>query len=164
MQVQLHAFSIQAWVNESYQDQKIKLLKQRHKFQTSFIMLGKSEQKNEVSFKTKPAHKHQLRIYETLMTHAIQFITKQKIKLESSFASNLKRRLTSIVRHGSNYARVHPHGLQLRSNNTAKTTDSSASCNKEGLIEVLNPIRPGSEQINEQNFHTLNPFLSNIPF
>ena len=76
----------------------------------------------------------------------------------------MKRRLTSIVRHGSNYARVHPRGLQLRSNNTAKTTDSSASCNKEGLIEVLNPIRPGSEQINEQNFHTLNPFLSNIPF
>ena len=34
-------------------------------------MLGKSEQKNEASFKTKPAHKHQLRIYETLMTHAI---------------------------------------------------------------------------------------------
>lgn len=48
---------------------------------------------------------------------------------------------------------------------TVRTTDSSVSGNRKNslkLFKVLNPIRPDSEQINEQNVHTLKPFLSNV--
>ena len=58
-----------------------------------------------------------------------------------------------LVKHGSDYIRVHAYKLHLRSNNIT-TTDLSASDSEEGPIQVTQstePNKPDSKQISEQN-------------